>query len=90
MADQLSLSLDPSPIGWPATGQAMGAQPADEPFDDPDTLFEPWWGGERALAFLSDRRLAVEEEPAASKDREDSVQVHLLPLDEPGEARRLT
>ena len=44
----------------------------------------------RALAFLSDRRLAVEEEPKATKDREDSVQVHLLPLDEPGEARRLT
>jgi len=44
------------------------------------------------LAFLSDRRLAVEEEPAAPKDpkeREDAVQVHLLPLDG-GEARRLT
>jgi acylaminoacyl-peptidase len=44
----------------------------------------------RSLAFLSDRRLAVEEEPAAAKDREDAVQVHLLPLDRPGEARRLT
>ncbi len=44
----------------------------------------------RVLAFLSDRRLAVEEEPAAAKDREDAVQVHLLPLDGPGEARRLT
>ncbi len=44
----------------------------------------------RTLAFLSDRRLAVEEEPAAAKDREDGVQVHLLPLDRPGEAHRLT
>jgi dipeptidyl aminopeptidase/acylaminoacyl peptidase len=44
----------------------------------------------RSLAFLSDRRIAVEEEPAALKDREDAVQVHLLPLDRPGEARRLT
>jgi dipeptidyl aminopeptidase/acylaminoacyl peptidase len=44
----------------------------------------------RILAFLSDRRLAVEEEPQAAKDREDAVQVHLLPLDRPGEARRLT
>ncbi len=44
----------------------------------------------RSLAFLSDRRLGVEEEPAAAKDREDAVQVHLLPLDRPGEARRLT
>ena len=49
----------------------------------------------RTLAFLSDRRLLVEEEPARTKDpkdakeRDDAVQVHLLPLDG-GEARRLT
>jgi dipeptidyl aminopeptidase/acylaminoacyl peptidase len=42
-----------------------------------------------ALAFLSDRRPLVEEEPAAPKDREDGTQVHLLPLGG-GEARRLT
>ncbi|HET9435724.1 MAG TPA: S9 family peptidase [Candidatus Limnocylindrales bacterium] len=44
----------------------------------------------RTLAFLSDRRTAVEDEPDAPKDREDQTQVHLLPLDRPGEARRLT
>ncbi len=44
----------------------------------------------RTLGFLSDRRLAVEELPGAPDDREDGVQVHLLPLDRPGEARRLT
>jgi dipeptidyl aminopeptidase/acylaminoacyl peptidase len=44
----------------------------------------------RTLAFISDRRSAVEEEPGAPKDREDLAQVHLLPLDRPGEARRLT
>jgi acylaminoacyl-peptidase len=44
----------------------------------------------RRLAFLSDRRLHVEEEPEAdSKTREDGQQVHLLPL-AGGEARRLT
>ena len=46
----------------------------------------------RTLAFLSDRRLFVEDEPAYPKDpkdREDCFQVHLLPLDG-GEARRLT
>ncbi|HLO35680.1 MAG TPA: S9 family peptidase, partial [Candidatus Deferrimicrobium sp.] len=45
----------------------------------------------RTLAFLSDRRLQVEEEPEAgdAKQREDSQQVHLLPLDG-GEARRVT
>ena len=45
----------------------------------------------RTLAFLSDRRLQVEEEPdrPKDKDREDGTQVHLLPLGG-GEARRLT
>ena len=45
----------------------------------------------RTLAFLSDRRLHVEEEPARvdAKSREDGQQVHLLPL-AGGEARRLT
>jgi dipeptidyl aminopeptidase/acylaminoacyl peptidase len=52
----------------------------------------------RTLAFLSDRRLAVEEDlsrpnPSGNgkgpTDREDAMQVYLLPLDG-GEARRLT
>jgi len=46
----------------------------------------------RTLAFLSDRRVLVEEEPDRPKDpkeRDDCDQVHLLPLDG-GEARRLT
>ncbi|HET9458001.1 MAG TPA: hypothetical protein VFO78_11700, partial [Candidatus Limnocylindrales bacterium] len=46
----------------------------------------------RSVAFLSDRRLLVEEDPEAPKDpkeREDGQQVHLLRLDG-GEARRLT
>ncbi len=59
------------------------------------------WGGRRdwqarfsadgrTLAFASDRRAQVEEEPAAGPDREDVVQVHVMPMDGPGEARRLT
>jgi len=47
-------------------------------------------GDGRKLAFVSDRRSLVEEEPSASPDREDVVQVHLLSMDRPGEARRLT
>ncbi len=46
----------------------------------------------RTLAFLSDRRVLIEEEPERPKDakeREDCIQVHLLSLDG-GEARRLT
>ena len=45
----------------------------------------------RSLAFISDRRLQAEEEPARpAKEREDKDQVHVLPIDGPGEARRLT
>jgi len=47
----------------------------------------------RTLAFLSDRRTMIEDEPprseGAERGREDAVQIHLLPLDG-GEARRLT
>jgi dipeptidyl aminopeptidase/acylaminoacyl peptidase len=46
----------------------------------------------RTLAFISDRRTQAEEEPTRpnAKEREDKEQVYLLPLDGPGEARRLT
>ena len=49
----------------------------------------PLLPGRRSIAFLSDRRPLVEDEPEAPKDREDGTQVHLLPL-AGGEARRLT
>jgi dipeptidyl aminopeptidase/acylaminoacyl peptidase len=52
---------------------------------------QPRWSPDgRQLAFLSDRRPIVEEEPGAPTDREDGTQIHLLPADGPGEARRLT
>ena len=47
----------------------------------------------RRLAFISDRRLQTEAEPARPKDladREDKDQVHVLPIDAPGEARRVS
>ena len=47
----------------------------------------------RWLAFISDRRLQAEAEPARPKDsadREDKDQVHVLPVDGPGEARRVS
>ncbi len=43
----------------------------------------------RSLAFLSDRRAAVEDEAAAPADREDAVQIHVLPL-AGGEAHRVS
>jgi dipeptidyl aminopeptidase/acylaminoacyl peptidase len=67
----------------PARQITLGAKHDGRPRFSPDGT---------TLAFLSDRRLAVEEDPAAArdgKDREDGTQVHLLPLDG-GEARRLT
>jgi acylaminoacyl-peptidase len=57
---------------------------------DRDARFSP---DGRTLAFVSDRRTLVEEEPdrtaTTDGEREDARQVHLLPLDG-GEARRLT
>ncbi|HSL76084.1 MAG TPA: hypothetical protein VK867_03995, partial [Candidatus Limnocylindrales bacterium] len=47
----------------------------------------------RWLAFISDRRLQTEHEPSRpkeSRDREDKDQIHVLPIDGPGEARRIT
>ncbi len=65
----------------PARQLTIGAKHDGHPRFSPDG---------RRLAFLSDRRLAVEELPGALDDREDGAQVHLLPLDGPGEAVRLT
>ena len=59
MADQLSLRLELDPAGWPAPIHPMLAQPAEAPFDDPDHLFEPWWGGERALAYIGGEDLGL-------------------------------
>ena len=71
--------------GTPPRQLTLGARHDRHPRFSPDG---------RTLAFLSDRRPLIEEEPARDadpKDREDGTQVHLLPLDEPGgEARRLT
>ncbi|HEX5015770.1 MAG TPA: S9 family peptidase [Candidatus Limnocylindrales bacterium] len=73
--------------------------PLDEDAGEPRQLTigarndtHPRWSPDgRTVAFLSDRRHLLEEEPAAGdkKDREDGTQVYLLPL-EGGEARRMT
>lgn len=72
--------------GTPPRRLTLGAKHDRHPRFSPDG---------RTLAFLSDRRAIVEEEPLRSAigadhpDREDIDQVHLLPVDG-GEARRLT
>ena len=76
--------LVPTDGSAPARQLTLGSRHDRHPRFSPDG---------RTLAFLSDRRTIVEEEPTRSgadaKDREDVEQVHLLPLDG-GEARRLT
>ena len=52
MADQLSLRLEPGTPRLPATMRPMLALTALEPFDSPEHLFEPNWGGTRVLAFI--------------------------------------
>ncbi len=52
MSDQLSLQLESSLPHLPQDLRPMLPRPAAEPFDSADHLFEPSWGGERALAFV--------------------------------------
>jgi bifunctional non-homologous end joining protein LigD len=52
MSDQLSLQLESSLPHLPQDLRPMLPRPAPEPFDSADHLFEPSWGGERALAFI--------------------------------------
>ncbi len=70
----------------PADGSAPPRQVTLGARHDTNPRFSP---DGAALAFLSDRRPLVEEEPDAPKDREDRTQVHLLQL-AGGEARRVT
>ncbi|HEX7474156.1 MAG TPA: hypothetical protein VF323_13815, partial [Candidatus Limnocylindrales bacterium] len=52
MTDQLSLRFEPGLPRLPTDLRPMLAQTAAEPFDSTGHLFEPSWGGERALAFI--------------------------------------
>src|SRR6266545_529682 len=75
-----ALWLVPADGSAPARQVTIGVKRDRHPRFSPDG---------RSIAFLSDRRLTVEEMPGAADDREDGEQVHLLPLDG-GEARRIT
>jgi bifunctional non-homologous end joining protein LigD len=62
MTDQLSLDLDDALPQPPDRLRPMLPRPAPAPFDSADHLFEPSWGGRRALAFL---------EPAVERGADD-------------------
>ena len=49
MADQLSLRLEADRLPDLPDLRPMLPRPLPAPFDSDEHLFEPWWGGERAL-----------------------------------------
>jgi bifunctional non-homologous end joining protein LigD len=51
-SDQLSMRLETPLPRLPAGLRPMLARPLPEPFDSPAHLFEPMWGGARALALI--------------------------------------
>lgn len=60
-SDQLPLSIPVEPVRHlPRRVVPMQPTPADEPFDDPGYLFEPWWPGVRALAFVEGGSLRLD------------------------------
>src|SRR5439155_10873600 len=52
MPDQLSLALEPALPNAPTSLRPMLARPLAAAFDSPNHLFEPVWGGIRALARI--------------------------------------
>jgi bifunctional non-homologous end joining protein LigD len=51
MAEQLSFQLEPA-MPRPGDVAPMWPTPRADPFDSSDWIFEPTWGGHRALAFV--------------------------------------
>ena len=52
MADQLSLRLEADQLPDLPDLRPMLPRPLPAPFDSDEHLFEPWWGGERALVVV--------------------------------------
>ena len=58
MADQLSLRLEADQLPDLPDLRPMMARPLPAPFDSDEHLFEPWWGGARALVYVGPADLA--------------------------------
>jgi ATP-dependent DNA ligase len=52
MADQLSLRLEADQLPDLPDLRPMLPRPLPAPFDSDEHLFEPWWGGERAIVSI--------------------------------------
>src|SRR6202043_2822191 len=87
MTDQLSLRLEPALPNLPSTLRPMLARPLPEPFDSADHLFEPVWGGLRALALIGPAEMAGAGE--VSFVGEDGQSIELVPPDLAGLAMRV-
>ena len=57
MADQLSLRLEADQLPDLPELRPMLPRPLPAPFDSDEHLFEPWWGGERALVMIGPAEL---------------------------------
>jgi bifunctional non-homologous end joining protein LigD len=57
MADQLSLRLEADQLPDLPELRPMLPRPLPAPFDSDQHLFEPWWGGERALVMVGPAEL---------------------------------
>jgi len=67
--EQLPLAIPSEPERrLPARVVAMQPSAASAPFDDPGYLFEPWWPGMRAIAFVEGGRLHLQAEGLADAD----------------------
>ena len=64
MADQLSLRLEADQLPDLPDLRPMLPRPLPEPFDSDEHLFEPWWGGERALVSIGPADVAGDGEVA--------------------------
>jgi bifunctional non-homologous end joining protein LigD len=58
MADQLSLRLEADQLPDLPELRPMLPRPLPAPFDSEEHLFEPWWGGERALVLIGPAEMA--------------------------------
>ncbi|HYN69021.1 MAG TPA: hypothetical protein VEX41_02270 [Candidatus Eisenbacteria bacterium] len=87
VTDQLSLLLDAAMPNPPANLRPMLARPLPEAFDSPNHLFEPAWGGVRALAIIG-----PSDSPGAGEVTlvgEDGRPISPLPVDLSGLAVRI-
>jgi bifunctional non-homologous end joining protein LigD len=91
MRDQLSLRLEPELATLPNLPEGlrpMRPKPAAEPFDSEAHVFEPWWGGLRALAYVGPSDAAGAGDVRVIDDAGRDVGSHLPEL--AGMAVRLT